>query len=203
MALRELLRQRLSRENADRITQAVLADAALLPLLLDFFLQPMPEEASLAAMSLGNLARERADWLQPYQAAIFKAGRADLYPGILRNAMRIFSELPVVLPEDYPIPVKAKKHGFLFVRQQECKPETAFLDTEMEGALLDFSLLLINDPTAEVAPRVFAMGVAQNLCLKYPDLKEELEATIAAHLAYASPAFGSRGRRVITAIRCL
>ncbi len=203
MELRPLLRRRLSRENSDRITHAVLADASLLAPLVHIFSEAEPEEAGLAAMALGNLAREQAAWLQPYQAAIFKAGRAAAHPGILRNAIRIFSELPVVLPEDCPIPPKARKQGFLFVLQKECKPGTAFLDTALEGALLDFSLQLVNNPTAEVVPRAFAMSAAQNLCLKYPDLKEELEAIIITHLPYTTAAFVSRGKRVIAALRCL
>ncbi len=201
MLLRSLLQQRLSRHNADRVLEAVLADRSLLPQLVEVFAQPLPKEIGLAAMALGNLARVKANWLQTYQNQIFEAGYHAIHPAILRNMMRIFSELPVLIADDTPIPPKAKRYGYQYILAQNCGPHTAYLQTDLEGPLLDFAIHLIDEPSRAVASRVFAMGLVLNLSLKYPDLRDEITATVSLHLPYSPPAFKSRGRMVLAALK--
>lgn len=199
LPIRPLLRKKLSRQNADVVVEAVLAEPTLLPQLLEAFVWPQPEEIGLAAMALGNLARSQPLWLQAYQNQIFEAGYRATHPAILRNMMRIFSELPVLVADDTPIPVKAKQHGYYYLLAKNCNAQTPYLEPDLEGPLLDFAMRLINDPAVAVASRAFAMGLVLNLSLKHPELQDEIIATIDLHLPYSPPAFKIKGRSVLAA----
>lgn len=68
---------------------------------------------------------------------------------------------------------------------------------EMEGDVYETCYNYLNDPKAAIAFRVFSMSACVNIAMKYPDLKEELIATIREHLPHGSAGFIARGKREI------
>lgn len=49
----------------------------------------------------------------------------------------------------------------------------------------------------EIAQRVFAMQILANIALPFPDLSKELAAQIKAGMAHATPAYTSRGKKIL------
>ncbi len=68
---------------------------------------------------------------------------------------------------------------------------------ELEGEVLDLCFDLLGKSGEAVATKAFAMTVAGNLCQKYPELALELKILIEDRMPYESPAFTSRGRKVL------
>ena len=68
---------------------------------------------------------------------------------------------------------------------------------ELEGEVLNLCFTLLANPNEAVAIKAFAMTVAANLCQKYPELGPELRILIEDRMPYESPAFTSRGRKVL------
>ena len=58
-----------------------------------------------------------------------------------------------------------------------------------------FRFLLSTDEP--VAIKVFAMTVLANLCVRHPDLKNELRLSIEKQMPYSSAGFKSRGRKIL------
>ncbi len=74
------------------------------------------------------------------------------------------------------------------------------ISEELEGEVLDWCFILLGNPGEAVAIKAFAMTVAANLCQKYPELRPELRMLIEDRMPYESPAFTSRGRKVLEKI---
>lgn len=180
--LEERLRQKSYRENADRIQAAVLADpTTLLPYLTKRFLRGEAEGASITGMAWGNVARARPGLVQSWQEQLFRASVTNHRAGIRRNVIRYFSEIPVLLDDDHPIPKWVKRKDFFVCRSSKLSSQRDgpyYLEPELEGRLLDHLLSVVADPHAEAAPIAFGMQVLVNLALKYPDLTHECIPTI-------------------------
>jgi hypothetical protein len=78
--------------------------------------------------------------------------------------------------------------------------EADTLSEALHGELADIGFTHLADPSAPAAIRVHAMQVLLRLVPTYPDLAGELRATIEAELPRATPAFRSRGRKVLRAL---
>lgn len=70
----------------------------------------------------------------------------------------------------------------------------------LQGLSAEICFQLLNDKKQPVAIHVFAMSVLGNLCLDYPELKQELRLTIEAQLPYATSGFKARARMVMKQI---
>ena len=70
-----------------------------------------------------------------------------------------------------------------------------------QGQVADICFAYLQDPKEPVAIRAFSMTVLASIARQNPDLREELAIMIEDHLPYASPAFVSRGRKVLKEIR--
>ena len=68
---------------------------------------------------------------------------------------------------------------------------------DLEGEVYERCFLLLIAPSEPAANRVFSMTTCVNIALKYPELKEELVATIEEHMPHASAGFRSRGKKEI------
>ncbi|PHI19940.1 hypothetical protein CEQ90_10340 [Lewinellaceae bacterium SD302] len=179
----------------------------LLPVLLDHFCGTNPQTIGVASMVLGNLARVYPQWLQPHQERIFRASVAHFHPGPRRNAIRYFSELPVVLEADHPIPDWVTRKDFLYYLPlannnpgrvaKHSQPPEAYVEPELEGLLLDHVLARIADPQETAAPKAFGMLVGQNLCLKYPEIAPELSAVIEEAIEYGTAGIKNRGKKTL------
>jgi hypothetical protein len=68
---------------------------------------------------------------------------------------------------------------------------------EYEGKLTDICFDLILKPDEPSAIKAFAMTVLSNICQKYPELAQELCLIIRENWEHESPAFKSRGRKIL------
>ena len=65
------------------------------------------------------------------------------------------------------------------------------------GPAADVCFRLLNNPNEAVAIRVFSMQVLYNICLKEPDLANELMLIIEEYLPYSTAGFKSRGKKIL------
>lgn len=70
-----------------------------------------------------------------------------------------------------------------------------------EGGIYDRCFKFLNDPNQTIAVRCFSMKVVFNISQKYPELQDELEASIKLHLPYGSAGFKSRGNRFLNILQ--
>jgi hypothetical protein len=68
------------------------------------------------------------------------------------------------------------------------------------GQATDICFGYLTNTKEPIAIRVFAMTVLANIARSHPELKSELRIVIEDNLAYASPAFISRSRKVFKAL---
>ncbi|MGB0882653.1 MAG: hypothetical protein ACPGSO_06835 [Vicingaceae bacterium] len=72
---------------------------------------------------------------------------------------------------------------------------------EYEGEILDVSFKLLNSSSEPVAVKAFSMTVIYNLSKKYPEIKQELSASIEALMPNGSAGIKSRGGKILKAIQ--
>lgn len=72
---------------------------------------------------------------------------------------------------------------------------------EYEGEVLDVSFKLLNSSSEPVAVKAFSMTVIYNLTKKYPEIKQELKASIEALMPDGSSGIKSRGSKILKAIQ--
>lgn len=70
----------------------------------------------------------------------------------------------------------------------------------LQGHAAETCFQLFTDKKQPVAVHVFSMSVLGNLCMDYPELKQELKLCIEEQLPYASAGFRSRARKVMKQI---
>ena len=75
------------------------------------------------------------------------------------------------------------------------------LPEKLLGKTVDICFRLLDDPQEAIAVRVFSMQVLYNICLREPDLKEELRIIIEDHLDFGSAGFISRGKKILKALQ--
>jgi hypothetical protein len=68
----------------------------------------------------------------------------------------------------------------------------------VHAKVLDVCFKYLNDPREPVAIHVFAMAVIAKLALEHGDIKKELSIVIEDKLPYSSPAFRSRGSKILS-----
>lgn len=66
-----------------------------------------------------------------------------------------------------------------------------------EGPIMDYCIKAISTPSAPIAVKAFSLGVLENLSKKYPDILPELKLIIQERWNQETPAFQSRGRRIL------
>jgi len=158
-----------SRANADLILQDVLQDEQNVARLMEAFLGDTYRVSQRAAMVVGDLRRERPEWLKPWHAEMIKEADTGAHDAIRRNVMRYFSELPL-----------------------------AAVAEENQGPLLDLAFRLTENQLEANAIRVFSMTVVAQFCTIYPELKDELRGIIELTIAEGTtPGFRSRGNKIL------
>lgn len=70
-----------------------------------------------------------------------------------------------------------------------------------QGQVADICFGYLQDPKEPVAIRAFSMTVLASIARQNPDLRQELAILIEDQLPFGSPAFVSRGRKVLKEIR--
>jgi len=77
------------------------------------------------------------------------------------------------------------------------------LPTRWHAKIAEISFSNLADRKAQVAIRVFAMSVLARLAKHHPEFKNELKVLIEDEIPFTSPAFSSRGRKVLKALESL
>ena len=77
------------------------------------------------------------------------------------------------------------------------------LPAALHGRIADLAFSGLSDRKAPVAIRVFAMSVLSRLTRHHPEFKNDLRVLIEDELSMASPAFLSRGRKVLKELESL
>jgi hypothetical protein len=72
---------------------------------------------------------------------------------------------------------------------------------KFQGLVANACFQLLSNPKETVAVHVFSMTVLANIIKQEPELGNELAAIIEQKLPYASPAFISRGRKVLSKLK--
>ncbi|RJE75450.1 hypothetical protein [Reichenbachiella sp. MSK19-1] len=91
-------------------------------------------------------------------------------------------------------PIDAVKRNTLRVLQFQDIPE------EYQGKLVDHCFHYLTDQKQAIAVHAFAMTVLANLCVIYPDLKNELRLVVEDLMRFGSAAIQSRGKKVLKLI---
>jgi hypothetical protein len=102
----------------------------------------------------------------------------------------IIPYLPVLVKNLFNTPEDAVKRNTLRAMQEIEIPEELWGET-IEIA---FQFLMGNEA---IAIKVFAMTVLYNLCLKIPEIREELRVVIEDQLPYGSAGFQNRGSKLL------
>lgn len=77
----------------------------------------------------------------------------------------------------------------------------ATIPEEIEGALYDRAINWMGNPQQPAAIRVYSMELAYQIGKSWPELMDELEKVIQAHMASSSAGFRSRGRKTLKRIK--
>lgn len=77
------------------------------------------------------------------------------------------------------------------------------LPADLWGEVAEVGFDLLNDPKRPAAIRVHAMSTLLNIVKQVPELKQELQLVVEAHLPFGSAGFQSRGKKVLAALRKL
>ena len=67
----------------------------------------------------------------------------------------------------------------------------------LEGELVELLFDYLNDSNSDIAAKVFAMQALSNICLKYPELSNELIASIESQYEMGTAAFKLRANRLL------
>ena len=163
-----------SRANADLVLNHVLKDKKRVAALMEAFLECEYRVVQRSAMVVGDLGREKPNWLKPWHARMIAAADPAPHPSVSRNVMRYFSELPL-----------------------------SSINEENQGPLLDLAFRLAEDQTEAVAIRVYSISMVFNFCALYPELKDELRGIIELTIAEGTtPGFRSRGSKILQLLSC-
>ena len=77
------------------------------------------------------------------------------------------------------------------------------LPEELMGRVVDICFKFLLDVKEPVAVRVFSMQVLYNICLKEPELADELRIVIEEFMPHGTAGFKSRGKRILKGLQKL
>jgi hypothetical protein len=75
--------------------------------------------------------------------------------------------------------------------------QTVRVPEGLAGELIDFCFRILEEKSRPTAIRTFAMTVAYQHCQQYPELVKELKILVEDQLPYETPAFRSRGSKLL------
>jgi hypothetical protein len=144
---------------------------------------------------VGNDPEKFADLVNVFLAGPYRVTQRAAWP--LSNCVENHPEL--ILPHMKQILHKLKKPDIHDAVKRNTVRLLQFIDIpkRFHGQITDLCFQYLTDTKEPVAIRVFAMTVLARISQSHPELKSELKIVIEDNLAYASPAFTSRSRKVL------
>jgi uncharacterized protein (UPF0147 family) len=68
---------------------------------------------------------------------------------------------------------------------------------DIDGLAYDYGMNILNDPEESIAVKAYSLQILQNIVLKYPELKQELKQLVEVKMPFETPAFKSRGKKLL------
>lgn len=78
--------------------------------------------------------------------------------------------------------------------------QEAEVPENLQGRLMNACFRFVEDPETPVAVKAFSLTVLEKLAYQYPEIKPELKTIIEDRWAFETPAFRSRGRKILKAM---
>ncbi|MEO6283640.1 MAG: hypothetical protein ABIN80_02685 [Dyadobacter sp.] len=75
--------------------------------------------------------------------------------------------------------------------------EDISIPEEFHGELMDACFALVQNRQTAIAIRAFSLTILFNLCKIYPEIKNELRVIIEESMEFETPAFRSRGKKIL------
>lgn len=75
--------------------------------------------------------------------------------------------------------------------------ENMDIPEDIEGLAYDNGMEILHDPHAPIAVKAYTIQILQNIADKFPELKQELVQVVEDRMDFETPAFRSRGRRML------
>lgn len=168
MDLKKEIEAEHSRRQAERIADWVEEDPVRLHLLWEQVREGKPPVPQRGSYAMTVLHdRNKTTWAAFVPEFVLHLEKGGYHDAVYRNLFRTLADLP--LPED----------------------------EDSQGVLLEVSFDQLNAAETAIAIKVFAMDVLYNLCLAWPDLKNELAAAIKIQLPYGSTGFCNHANKVL------
>lgn len=150
-------------------------------------------------------------------------GEVLTHPKKMKDLMKIFADGPSIISQRsaWPMSIIAENHPelindyydlFIDLLNQPNKHNAinrnivrafqyADIPEKYEGQILDVCFKLLNSSEEPVAVKAFSMTIIYNLSKKYPDIIQELRASIESLLPDGSAGIKSCGNRILRAIQ--
>jgi hypothetical protein len=144
---------------------------------------------------VGNDPVKFADLVNVFLAGPYRVTQRAAWP--LSHCVENHSDL--ILPHMRRILDKLKESDIHDAVKRNTIRLLQFIDIpkRFHGEITDLCFQYLTNMKEPVAIRVFSMTVLAHISQSHPELKSELKILIEDNLAYASPAFTSRSRKVI------
>jgi hypothetical protein len=75
--------------------------------------------------------------------------------------------------------------------------ENMDIPEEYEGMAYEYGMEILLDPHAPIAVKAYSIQILQNIARKFPELKQELIQVVQDRMEFETPAFRSRGKRML------
>ena len=73
---------------------------------------------------------------------------------------------------------------------------------DLEGLAYDYGMSILTDPNEAIAVKAYCIQILQNIADKFPELKQELIQVVEDRMPFETPAFRSRGKRMLKHFQC-
>lgn len=71
---------------------------------------------------------------------------------------------------------------------------------DLEGLAYDYGMEILHDQEEAIAVKAYTLQILQNIALKFPELKQELIQIVEDKMPFETPAFQSRGKKLLKAL---
>jgi hypothetical protein len=169
------LREALLAEHSKALTLQIVSyigdDKERFGELMHLFLNDVPRITQRSAWAVGYVAENSPHLIEPYLVSMLQnLSKNKVHDAIARNTVRALKEMPNL------------------ENQSE----------EVVGLLVDVCFRYLEDPSVAVAIKAFSMIILDRLCVREPDLLNEMLPLIEDQLPHATPAFKGIGMKILT-----
>jgi hypothetical protein len=127
-----------------------------------------------------DVVTQRASWIVSYCV--------DAHPALIQPHLNA-----VIKNLQKPVHHAVKRHTLRVLENIE-------IPKKFYGILADLCFKFLTSSTEPVAVKAFSMTVLYHITEKEPDLKNELKVIIEDQMPYSSPAFLSRGKKILASL---